>query len=158
MEIAEDITEYFATSEQTPTVCALGVRVDTDNMCFAAGGYIIQLMPGYDDSDVDLLETNVTMSGSISKLIADGVDGDEIISRLFSGIEYDMFDEFDIEYKCNCERDRYLRALVSLGEDDINDLVADGIPVEANCKFCSNKYVFEIEEILEARRAAKNNS
>jgi molecular chaperone Hsp33 len=123
-EIAEDVTEYFASSEQTPTVCALGVRVDRDNMCFAAGGYLVQLMPGCYDEDIDRLETNVKMAGSVSKQIADGMDGDEIIAALFDGIEYDMFDEFDIGYVCPCERDKYLRALVSLNEKDMNELLA----------------------------------
>ena len=157
-EIAEDITEYFATSEQTPTVCALGVRVDNDNMCFAAGGYIIQLMPGFDDADVDRLETNVNMAGSISKLIADGMDGDDIVAMLFEGIEYEMFDEFDIDYLCTCNRDKYLRALVGLGEDDMNELRSSNEPVETNCRFCGKKYTFELEEIDEARKLAKENT
>ena len=154
-EIAEDITEYFANSEQTPTVCALGVRVDTDNMCFAAGGYLIQLMPGYQDEDVDRLETNVNMAGSISKLIADGMDGDEIIAHLFEGIEYQMFDEFDIAYRCSCERERYLKALVSLSEKDMQELRDANEPVETCCHFCGTKYTFELSEIDEARAAAK---
>ncbi|MBR3999644.1 MAG: Hsp33 family molecular chaperone HslO [Clostridia bacterium] len=154
-EIAEDITEYFANSEQTPTVCALGVRVDTDNMCFAAGGYLIQLMPGYNDADVDRLETNVNMAGSVSKLIADGMDGDEIIAHLFEGIEYQMFDEFDIAYRCSCERERYLKALVSLNEKDMQELRDANEPVETCCRFCGTRYTFELSEIDEARAAAK---
>ena len=154
-EIAEDVTEYFASSEQTPTVCALGVRVDHDNMCFAAGGYLIQLMPGYDESDVDRLETNVTMAGSVSKQIADGMDGDEIIAALFDGIEYDLFDEFDIGYVCPCERDKYLRALVSLNEKDMNELLDAGEPVETKCRFCGKTYVFELDELRAAREEAK---
>ncbi len=157
-EIAEDITEYFANSEQTPTVCALGVRVDTDNMCFAAGGYLIQLMPGYQDEDVDRLETNVNMAGSVSRLIADGMDGDEIIAHLFDGIEFQMFDEFDIGYSCPCERDRYLKALVSLNEKDMQELRDAGQPVETNCLFCGRKFTFELSEIDEARAAAKREA
>lgn len=154
-EIAEDITEYFASSEQTPTVCALGVRVNTDNMCFAAGGYLIQLMPGYEESDVERIETNVNMAESVSKMIADGKNGDEIIALLFDGIEYEMFDEFDIEYRCNCARDRYLRALVSLNETDMQELRDAGEPVETNCRFCGKKYVFELDELDKAREEAK---
>ncbi len=157
-EIAEDITEYFANSEQTPTVCALGVRVDPNNMCFAAGGYLIQLMPGFDEKDVERLETNVNMAGSVSKLIADGADGDAIIDHLFQGIEYQMFDEFDIEYRCPCERSRYLRALTSLGEKDWEELKEAGEPVETNCRFCDRKYVFELDEIEKARAAAREET
>ena len=156
--IAEDVTEYFATSEQTPTVCALGVRVDRENMCFAAGGYLVQLMPGYDESDVEKLETNVKMAGSVSKQIADGLDGDEIIAMLFDGIEYEMFDEFDIAYLCPCERSRYLRALVSLNEGDMQELYDAGEPVETRCQFCGRTYVFELDELRQARAKAKEES
>ncbi len=157
-EIAEDITEYFASSEQTPTVCALGVRVNKENEPYAAGGYLVQLMPGYEDEVVDRLEANITVMQSISQLIADGKDGEEIISLIFDGIEYEMFDEFDIEYRCNCGRDRYLRALISLGEDDMNELRKSAEPVETSCRFCGQKYVFTLEELEEARALAKKES
>ncbi len=157
-EIAEDVTEYFANSEQTPTVCALGVRVNPDNMCFAAGGYLIQLMPGYSDEEADRIETNVNLSGSISKLIADGMDGDAIIAMLFDGIEYEMFDEFDIEYRCTCERDRYLRALVSLNQEDFDELIEAGQPVETSCRFCGKLYSFTTDELAEARRQKQAES
>ena len=157
-EIAEDITEYFANSEQTPTVCALGVRVDRENMAYAAGGYLVQLMPGYENDVVDRLEANITVMESVSKLIADGKDGDEIISLIFDGIEFEMFDEFDIEYRCTCEREKYLRALVSLNEDDMNELRDAGEPVEANCRFCGKKYVFELDELNSAREEARKAS
>jgi molecular chaperone Hsp33 len=154
-EIAEDITEYFANSEQTPSVCALGVRVNQENMAYAAGGYLVQLMPGYEDEVVDRLEANITVMESVSKLIADGKDGDEIISLIFDGIEYEMFDEFDVEYLCTCEREKYLRALISLNEDDMNELREAGEPVETNCRFCGKKYVFELDELNAAREKAK---
>ena len=136
-------------------MCALGVRVNQDNMCFAAGGYLIQLMPGYTDADVDRIEANVNMLDSVSKMIADGKDGDEIIALLFDGIEYQMFDEFDVEYKCNCGREKYLRALVSLSDKDMEELKAEDKPVETACLFCGKKYTFELSEIEEARKAAK---
>ncbi len=157
-EIAEDITEYFASSEQTPTVCALGVRVNKDNEPYAAGGYLVQLMPGYEDEVVDRLEANITVMESVSKLIADGKDGEEIISLIFDGIEYEMFDEFDIEYRCTCGREKYLRALVSLGEDDMDELRRANEPVETNCRFCNKKYVFTLDELEQARAEAKNSA
>ena len=112
-------------------------------------------MPGCYDEDIDRLETNVKMAGSVSKQIADGMDGDEIIAALFDGIEYDMFDEFDIGYVCPCERDKYLRALVSLNEKDMNELLDAGEPVETKCRFCGRTYVFSVDELREARRLAK---
>lgn len=154
-EIAEDVTEYFASSEQTPTVCALGVRVNTDNMCYAAGGYLVQLMPGYEDSVVERLEANITVMESVSKLIADGKSGEEIISLILDGIEYEMFDEFDIDYLCPCGREKYLRALVSLNETDMQALRDAHEPVETSCLFCGKKYVFDLSEIDAAREEAK---
>ncbi len=150
-EIAEDITEYFASSEQTPTVCALGVRVDRNNIAYAAGGYLLQLMPGADDAIADKLESNVRLMRSVSELIASGEDGDDIISAVFSGIEYEMFDEFDAEYLCSCKREKYLDALSSLGKDDLEDIVKDGKPVEASCRFCGTKYSFSPDEIMNER-------
>ncbi len=154
-EIAEDVTEYYASSEQTPTVCALGVRVDQDNMCFAAGGYLLQLMPGAEESIIDKLETNIGMMNSVSQLIAEGKTGDDIIAAVFAGIEYTMFDEFDAEYRCTCEREKYKRALVGLREEDMNELVEAGENIETNCRFCGTKYVFPLDEILSARAALK---
>ena len=156
-EIAEDVTEYFASSEQTPTVCALGVRVDRENMCFAAGGYLVQLMPGYDEADIEKLETNIGNAGSVSKQIADGMDGEEIIAAVFGDIPYDMFDEFDIGYVCPCERDKYLRALISLNETDMNELLGSGEPVETRCQFCGKTYVFTVDELRAAREEAKKD-
>ncbi len=154
-EIADDITEYFATSEQTPTICALGVRVDNDNMCFAAGGYLVQLMPGYDEADIPKLETNVNMMNSVSKLIADGKTGEEIIAMILNGIGYELFDEFDVEYRCPCNRDKYLRALIGLNEDDMNELREAGEPVETNCRFCGKKFTFALDELDAARAEAR---
>ncbi len=153
-EIAEDVTNYFAESEQTPTVCALGVRVDNDNMCYAAGGYLIQLMPGYEDRDIDIIETNVKMAGSVSKQIADGLSGDEIIAMLFSGMEFELFDEFEAEYRCNCNEDRYMRALTTLNPHDWRELKDAGEPVETSCLFCGKKYRFELDAIEAARHEA----
>lgn len=160
-EIADDITEYFASSEQTPTVCALGVRVDNDNMCFASGGYLVQLMPGYTEEDISIIENNVNKMLSVSKLIADGHDGEEIIAMIFDGIGYEIFDEFDIDYICPCNREKYLRALIGLNEEDMNELRESGQPVETNCRFCGKKFTFELAELenarLEARRGNDEN-
>lgn len=160
-EIADDITEYFASSEQTPTVCALGVRVDNDNMCFASGGYLVQLMPGYTEEDISIIENNVNKMLSVSKLIADGHEGEEIIAMILDGIGYEIFDEFDIDYICPCNREKYLRALIGLNEEDMNELRESGQPVETNCRFCGKKFTFELAELenarLEARRGNDEN-
>lgn len=150
-EIGDDLTSYFANSEQTPTVCALGVRVGRDNMCFAAGGYLLQLMPGADESMIGLIEENVKGMDSVSSLIAEGMDGDGIIARLLRGIPYEMFDEFDMGYVCPCNREKYLSALASLRAEDLKEICERGEDVETGCLFCGKKYTFTPSEILAER-------
>lgn len=151
-EIAEDISEYFVTSEQTPTVCALGVRANTDNSCRAAGGFLLQLLPGADDSIIPTLEKNIASLGSVSKLIEVGHTPEAIIAMVLEGIEYDLFDSYEIEYQCTCNRDKYLRALISLNQDDMDELAETGEPIETVCRFCHSKYSFTVDEVLEARK------
>ena len=150
-EVAEDITEYFAASEQIPTVCALGVRVDSEHHCYAAGGFLIQLMPGAEEATISALERNVGKIRPVSDMIASGMSASEIIAEAFDGLEYDLFDEFDIGYKCTCSREKYLTALAGLSDADLGDLAKDGEPVEACCNFCGSKYVFSMDEILDAK-------
>ena len=151
-EIAEDISEYFVTSEQTPTVCALGVRANTDNSCKSAGGFLLQLLPGADDAMIPTLEKNIAALGSVSKLIEIGKTPEDIIAMVLEGIEYDLFDSYEIEYQCSCDRDKYLRALISLNQADMDELAESGEPIETECRFCHTKYIFAIDEILKARK------
>ncbi len=154
-EIAEDITNYFVTSEQTPTVCALGVRVDHDNMCFAAGGYLLQLMPGADDETAERLEANIRLMRPVSELVAEGANGEDIIAAVFSGIEFEMFDEFDAEYRCSCSREKYLSALAGLSADDFDELMSSDEPIETKCRFCGETYVFSPAEVKEELQRKK---
>ena len=151
-EVGDDITEYFATSEQTPSVCALGVRVDRDKMCKAAGGFLIQLLPGAEDELADKLEKNLAMINSVSAMIEQGMSADEIIAVAFAGIEYEMFDEFDIEYKCNCSREKYEKALLTLPKSDFESLGEGEPSIETVCRFCGEKYCFTYEELCKARK------
>lgn len=151
-EIGDDISEYYVNSEQTPTVCALGVRANTDNSCKAAGGFLLQLLPGADLSLIPQIEKNVMALGSVSKLIEVGHTPADIIDMAFEGIPYDIFDEIDIGYVCTCAREKYKRAIVGMSETDIQEIVADGKPVETECRFCHTKYEFPVEEILTARK------
>ena len=146
-EIAEDITNYFANSEQTPTVCALGVRVGRDNVCFAAGGYLLQLLPGAEMETAEKLEANIRLMRPISDLIAEGSTGEDIIGAVFGGLEYEMFDEFDAEYLCTCDREKYLGAIAGLSADDVDELLSKDEPIEAVCRFCGEKYSFTPEEV-----------
>ena len=153
-EIAEDITNYYAQSEQIPTVCALGVLVDTDLSCKAAGGIIIQLLPFADDETISKIEKNIPFLSNISRLFDSGMSNEEIMALAMQGIEYDLFDVIDVDYKCTCSRDRMHRALISLGEKDLRKLfdeqLAEGKPeeLEIECRFCNTKYSFTPENVL----------
>ncbi len=155
-EIAEDITEYFAKSEQTPTVCNLGVRVEKEGGCKASGGFILQLLPFADEGIIPKLEENCGKITSVSGLIDEGKTPEEIIGIVFDGIEYDMFDNVDIAYKCVCNRDKYAASLVGLGPDELQEIADDGKGAEICCQFCNTKYNFSDDEIKKLLQIAKS--
>lgn len=148
-EIAEDIATYYAESEQVPTVCSLGVLVDTDWSCKAAGGIIIQLLPFADEETVSQIEKNIPKLSNISRLFEEGMDNQEILKIAMEGIEYDLFDEIDVDYLCTCSEERMRQALASIGKTDLEKLfaeqVAEGKPEELEivCRFCNSKYTFK---------------
>ena len=146
-EIGDDICTYFAKSEQIPTVCSLGVLVDTDLSCKAAGGVLIQLLPYASEETVDKIEKNLPLITNVSSLIADGATKEQLLDRAFAGIEYDVFDEIPAVYRCDCDRNRILSALRGFSEKDIGDLFADTDEIEVWCRFCDKKYKFRKEDI-----------
>lgn len=148
-EIAEDITEYFAASEQIPTICALGVRCATDNSCVAAGGFLLQLLPNPDENMIPQIENNIAQLDSLSSMLAKGENPLDIIAKIFKDIEYDLFDQIDIDYICGCTKDRYYKALISLGKDELQSMIDDNKPIETNCRFCNKSYTFSMDEIGE---------
>lgn len=146
-EIGDDICEFFAKSEQIPTVCSLGVLVDTDLSCKAAGGVLIQLLPYASEETVDKIEKNLPLITNVSHLITDGVTKEQLLDRAFAGIEYDVFDEIPAGYRCDCDRERILSALRGFSEKDIGDLFSDTDEIEVCCRFCDKKYKFRKEDI-----------
>ena len=146
-EIAEDIAYYFATSEQVPTICALGVLVDTDYSCKCAGGLIIQLLPFADPAVADRLEENVKKRASVTgELQEKGLEG--LLAGYLDGIEYELFDEFDCGYVCNCSRERTDRALISLGKEELQSMIDDEQQTfEVGCQFCEKKYRYGKAEL-----------
>ena len=144
-EIAEDIASYYATSEQIPTVCALGVLIDVDYTCKVAGGVLIQLLPFADDGTVNILEENVKRATSVTDMLRQG-GIEALISVFMDGIEYDIFDNLEVSYLCDCSRERTDRALLSLDEQARNELLEDE-KIEMNCQFCEKNYIYTREEL-----------
>ena len=153
-EVAEDIAQYYATSEQIPTLCALGVLVDTDHSCRAGGGVFIQLLPFADEEVVTRLEENAKMLSNISTLFDKGLSNEEILKIALNGIEYDLFDELEVEYKCNCSKERTERAIYSLGIKEVEGIFeeqrqeGEEEKLVLDCQFCNKKYEFSKEEAL----------
>lgn len=146
-EIAEDITAYYAVSEQIPTVCALGVLVNPDLTVKSAGGFIIQLLPGAMESDIVKLEESVNGLESVTKMLSDGKTPEEILKLALKNFEYEILYTEDVSYKCKCSRSRTAAALSSIGDEDLREIVADGKDTEVICHFCNKQYVFTVDDI-----------
>ena len=145
-EIAEDITSYFAVSEQIPTVCALGVLVNPDLTIRRAGGFIIQLLPTADDSVIDLVEKCIEGIEPVTKMLDSKMTPEEICRHVLADFELEMLDEAQPEYRCNCSRDRVSKALISMGREELSDIMKDE-RTEVCCQFCDKKYVFTPSDI-----------
>ncbi len=156
-EVAEDITEYFARSEQIPTVCALGVLIGKDYSCLSAGGYMIQLLPGAEDSFIDKIEQRITEIPPVSTLFSTGKTNAEYLKDILGDIEFDIFDEADVSYHCDCSRKRVEKALVSLGEKELSEMVNDGKSIDVSCQFCDKVYTFTPEDLKNLLKTGKKN-
>ncbi len=158
-EIAEDITSYYATSEQIPTVCALGVLINPDLTVKCAGGYIIQLLPAADGCEdvISRLEKNISEAKPITALMSEGVGIEEIVRSALSGFEVEILSEANAEYRCNCSRERSLKILKGLSVEELRKLADEQPETELGCSFCGSKYTFsadELREIIKAKAAA----
>ena len=152
-EVAEDITTYYAESEQIPTLCALGVLIDKDHTCRAAGGILIQLLPFADEHTIDLLERNAANLSRISAMIDSGMDNQAILDVALADIPYDIFDELGVDYVCTCSKEKMDAVMRSIGKREVDRLlseqVADGKPeeLEITCRFCNQHYVYTKTEL-----------
>lgn len=146
-EIAEDITRYFAESEQIPSACALGVLIDTDQSVKQAGGYLVQLMPGCSESDIDRLEKNIQKAGSMTAMLESGMSLQQIICAILDGFQVEFLDESVFCYQCNCSHDKVMRALISMGREELSRLIQEESRIEVTCQFCDRVYEFEKEEL-----------
>lgn len=154
-EIAEDISSYYAESEQIPTVVSLGVLLRPNGSVLAAGGLIIQLLPFAAEATISGIEKNLPAITGISNLFKEGKTNKEIADIALSGIEYDVFDEYEVGYKCDCSRDRMGRALLTLNPVDLYNILVEDGKIEVGCQFCTNKYSFTGSDIEEIRKNEK---
>lgn len=151
-EIAEDITSYFVQSEQTPTACALGVLVDTDQSVRAAGGYLVQLLPGAPDSVIDRLEQGIEKAGAVTAMLDRGLDAQALLETVLEGLDLELLETTPVAYRCYCTRRRVEATLISLGRKELEEIRDGGETIEISCQFCDTIYKFtpdEIGEILE---------
>ena len=140
-EIAEDLTAYMLESEQIPAACGLGVLIDTDLSVKSAGGFIVQLMPGAPEEYIDLLEENIFMMDQLTTVLAeDGLEA--VFEQVLKGLEHHMVGEDEIGYRCYCSRDRVGQALLGVGRDELQNMIAECKPVEVSCQFCDTVYSF----------------
>ena len=148
-EIAEDITAYFAQSEQIPTACALGVLVGEDHKVRAAGGYLLQLLPGAPDGVIDRLEQGIREAGPVTPLLSSGMTPEEILKKVMPGFELELFERDPVEYRCYCSRERVTSTLVAIGRKDLQEIVDEGKPINIECQFCDMIYTFTPEQVKE---------
>ena len=155
-EIAEDLTYYFAVSEQTPSSVGLGVLVDRQNNCIReSGGFIVQLMPNAEEETIQKLEENLKGIDPVTKMLSDGDTPERMLDRVLEGLDPVITDKSPVAFVCNCSKEKYERALVLLGEDEVSALAAEGEPIEIVCRFCGKKYVFSPDEMQEILRRTK---
>ena len=156
-EIAEDITMYYAKSEQIPTAVALGVLVDTDNTVIASGGFMIQMMPGSTDEEAAMIEKTLENLPPVTSMIAEGKSAEDIIFSVVEGIDFLIENnEATPVYSCSCSKERMEKALISIGKQELEDLIAEQGEAELECQFCDNKYKFSKEELSELLKKATN--
>jgi molecular chaperone Hsp33 len=146
-EIAEDLTYYFAASEQTPSSVALGVLMNKDNTVAQAGGFIIQLMPGCDEDIIDKLEERLAQIDSVTGLLSNGSTPENILNILLGDMELDILDRMPVRFYCNCSKDRVEKALISIGRKEIAAMIEEGKTIELKCQFCNKAYEFEVGEL-----------
>lgn len=146
-EIAEDLVKYFYISEQQPSAISLGVLVDKDISVKAAGGYMLQLLPNVEDKDIDRIEEILKGAKPISTLINEGLTPEEVMEELFGEFEMKVLDKIHIEYKCNCKREKIEKVLISLGKEEIKDMIEEDGKAEVVCHFCNEKYRFSKDDL-----------
>lgn len=155
-EIAEDLTAYYAYSEQQPSAIALGVLVDVDYSIKAAGGFIVQLMPEAEEKDIDILEKNLSQITSVSHLIDEGKIPEDLINLVLKDLEPMVYEKIPVSYKCDCSRERIEKALISIGKKDLDEIIKEDKLAEISCHFCNTVYHFNEAELIDLRKSLDN--
>ena len=150
-EIAEDLTWYFAASEQVPSSVGLGVLMEKNNTVKQAGGFIVQLMPFAEEKVIEKLEANLSRIHSVTKLLEDGNSPEQILGILLEGMDMELLSAMPVEFSCNCSRERVAKALYSIGKKEMDEMIADGEPIEVKCHFCNKAYPFSVEDLKQIR-------
>lgn len=148
-EIAEDLTYYYASSEQVPSSVALGVLMNKENTVREAGGFIIQLMPGVSDETIDALEAKLATLPSVTSMLDKGMTPEDILELILGDFELSINDKMPVKYSCNCSRERFARGIKSIAKEDIQSMIDDGQPAEVVCQFCKKVYTFDTQELRE---------
>ena len=146
-EIGDDITAYFANSEQTPTACALGVLVDRDQSVKVAGGYLLQLLPGAPEETIDALEEGIRRAGAVTAMLEQGMTPEDILGQVCGTLGVVFLETTEVSYKCYCSRERVTRALISLGRKELEEIAQEGKTFPVECQFCDEVYAFTPEDI-----------
>ena len=154
-EIAEDLTYYFATSEQVPSSVGLGVLMEKDNTVKQAGGFIIQVMPFVEDEVVTKLEENIAKLESVTSMLDKGMTPEQILETVLEGMDVEFTDTMPTQFKCNCSKSRVEKALISIGRKDIQEMIDDGKEIEMHCHFCNTSYPFTVEELKEILKKSR---
>ena len=154
-EIAEDLTYYFATSEQVPSCVGLGVLMEKDNTVRQAGGFMIQLMPFTEDEVIAKLEENIKKFPSVTTVLDQGKTAEEMLGILLDGMDMEITDTMPAQFYCNCDKKRVEKAIISIGKKDIEEMIADNKDIEVNCHFCNTSYTFSVEELEELLKKSR---
>ena len=154
-EIAEDLTYYFAASEQIPTSVALGVLMNKDNTVRQAGGFIVQLMPFAEEEVISKLEENVSKIDSVTDLLEQGHTPESLLEKVLEGFDVEINDTMPTQFHCNCCRERVEKALISIGRKELNEMIQEGKDIEMNCHFCNKNYNFTVEDMKRIIRECK---
>jgi len=152
-EIAEDLTYYFATSEQTPSAVGLGVLVDKDGSVKQAGGFILQLMPFTSDDVIEKLENCIAEMDTVTNMLERGLSPEGILEEILGDLGLEIMDTMDTQFYCDCSKDKVARALSTINKKDLDDIINDGENIEVKCQFCNKAYNFDIDELKVIREA-----